>query len=225
LNRSEAYAAVLVDDLTSKGLDEPYRLFTSRAEHRLLLGVDTVLRRLVPHGLRLGLLSQEEHAAAMSAEERVARAEREVASTAVLPDRATREALWRSMGIVVDTPTTVRNLLKRLDLHVDSAAEAWPEPFRGLSREERQIVQSRARYEGYIRRENQRMERLAPLESRPIPAEISYRSMPGLSTEMVERCERRRPRTLGEAARLPGLTPAALAIISAHVARGGRSAG
>ena len=225
LQRSEAYAAVLVDDLTSKGLDEPYRLFTSRAEHRLVLGVDTVLRRLVPHGLRLGLLSQEEHDAGMAAEERVARAEREVASTAVLPDRATREAIFRDMGIVVDTPTTVHKLLKRLDLSVETAAEAWPEPFRGLSREERQIVQSRARYEGYIRRENQRLERLAPLERRTIPEGISYRSMPGLSHEMVERCERRRPRTLGEAARLPGLTPAALAIISAHVARGGRSAG
>ncbi|HEY6148303.1 MAG TPA: FAD-dependent oxidoreductase, partial [Thermoanaerobaculia bacterium] len=225
LERSEAYAAVLVDDLTSRGLDEPYRLFTSRAEHRLLLGVDTVVRRLVPHGHRLGLVSGEEHDRAMAAEERLIEVERELQATAVLPDRATRGALLENLGIDVDTPTTVRNLLKRRDLDVEDVAARWPVPFRGLTREELHIVESRVRYEGYIRRERERLERLAPLQSRRIPEAFAYRDVPGLSREVVERCERTRPRTLGEASRLPGLTPAAVAIISAHVARRGRSAG
>ena len=225
LERSEAYAAVLVDDLTSRGLDEPYRLFTSRAEHRLLLGVDTVLRRLVPHGRRLGLVSEEDYARAMAAEERLARAERDLEAAAVIPDRETREGLLARLGIRVDMPTTVRNLLKRLDLGVEAAAAEWPLPFRGLSRDELHIVASRIRYEGYIRRERQRLDRLGPLQSRRIPAGFPYREISGLSREIVERCEKARPATLGEAARLSGLTPAAVAIISAHVARRGRSAG
>ncbi|MDQ6891638.1 MAG: tRNA uridine-5-carboxymethylaminomethyl(34) synthesis enzyme MnmG [Acidobacteriota bacterium] len=224
LERSDAYAAVLVDDLTSRGLDEPYRLFTSRAEHRLLLGVDTVVRRLVPHGRRLGLVSQGEHDAAMAAEERLLQVERDLEATTVHPDRATRGALLESLGIDVDTPTTVRNLLKRRDLTVEAVAATWPVPFRGLSRDELHIVESRIRYEGYIRRERERLDRIAPLQSRRIPEEFAYRNVPGLSREVVERCERTRPRTLGDASRLAGLTPAAVAIISAHVARGGRSA-
>jgi tRNA uridine 5-carboxymethylaminomethyl modification enzyme len=95
-----------------------------------------------------------------------------------------------------------------------------PGPFLGLSREEKSIVQSRIRYEGYILREWERLERLRPLQSRPIPAEFSYERISGLSREIVEKCRRRRPRTIGEAARIPGITPAAVAIISAHVARG-----
>jgi tRNA uridine 5-carboxymethylaminomethyl modification enzyme len=224
LERSEAYAAVLVDDLTTRGLDEPYRLFTSRAEHRLLLGVDTVVRRLVPHGRRLGLVSSADHDRAMAAEERLVEVERDLEATAVLPDRATRSELFEKLGIDVDMPTTVRNLLKRRDLTVEAVASRWPVPFRGLSREDLHIVESRIRYEGYIRREHQRLARMAPLQSRRIPEAFLYRNVPGLSREVVERCERTRPRTLGEASRLPGLTPAAVAIISAHVARGGRSA-
>jgi tRNA uridine 5-carboxymethylaminomethyl modification enzyme len=225
LERSEAYAAVLVDDLTSRGLDEPYRLFTSRAEHRLLLGVDSVLRRLVPHGRRLGLVSEEEYGRAMAAEERLARAERELEATAVVPDQETRDGLFEKLGIRVDMPTNARNLLKRRDLDVESVAAEWPLPFRGLSREELHIVESRIRYEGYIRRELQRLERLGPLQSRRIPDAFPYREISGLSREIVERCEKARPRTIGEASRLAGLTPAAVAIISAHVARRGRSAG
>ncbi|HYK40796.1 MAG TPA: FAD-dependent oxidoreductase, partial [Thermoanaerobaculia bacterium] len=223
--RSEAYAAVLVDDLTTQGLDEPYRLFTSRAEHRLLLGVDTVLRRLVPYGRRLGLIAEEEYGRAMAAEERLVRADRELESTPVIPDRETRDGALERLGIRVDMPTNARNLLKRRDLTVEQVAAEWPLPFHGLSREELHVVASRVRYEGYIDRERRRLDRLRPLQSRRIPPGFPYREISGLSREIIERCEKARPATLGDAARLAGLTPAAVAIISAHVARRGRSAG
>jgi tRNA uridine 5-carboxymethylaminomethyl modification enzyme len=100
-------------------------------------------------------------------------------------------------------------------------AELCPEILGSLEREERSILESRVRYDGYIKREKDRMERLRALESRRIPSDFRYGGIPGLSTEAIEKCMRRRPRTIGEASRIPGVTPAAVAIISAHVARGG----
>ena len=219
LDRSEAYAAVLVDDLTTKGLEEPYRLFTSRAEHRLLLGVDSVLPRLLPHALRLGLVSPDEYSAAMRSEERLRRAESDLREAEIRPDRETREELDKTIGIQLGEPTTLHKLLKRQDLSVEQLISLGPESLGTLSREERSILESRVRYEGYIRRETDRVERLKPLLARAIPEDFEYASVPGLSREVVQSCTRRRPRTLGEAGRLPGVTPAAVAIICAHVVR------
>jgi tRNA uridine 5-carboxymethylaminomethyl modification enzyme len=95
-----------------------------------------------------------------------------------------------------------------------------PEIFAGLSREEKSILENRVRYEGYIRRERERVERLQPLLSRRIPDGFDYAALCGLSREIVEKCSKRRPRTVGEASRIPGVTPAAVAIISARVGRG-----
>ena len=219
LDRSEAYAAVMVDDLTRLGLDEPYRLFTSRAEYRLLLGVDSVVRRLLPHGKRLGLVGTAEYDRAMAAEERLDRAERDLSANRIHPDAETSRRLEELAGIRVDGPTTLLKLLKRNDLSATDLEQFAPAPFEGLSREEKSILENRVRYEGYVRRERERLERLRPMESRPIPADFAYEEIPGLSREIVEKCRRRKPRTIGEASRLRGMTPAAVAIISAHVAR------
>ena len=220
LDRSEAYAAVMVDDLTMKGIEEPYRLFSSRAEYRLLLGVDSVLPRLLPHARRLGLVTSEEYSRAMRSEERLRRAEEDLAAVRLRPDRATQDEVARATGVQIGEPTDLRNLLKRNDLTVDDVARLAPEVLGSLSREERAILESRVRYEGYIRRESVRLEKLKPLQNRPIPDAFDYAAIPGLSREVAERCARRRPRTVGEAGRIPGVTPAAVAIICAHVGRG-----
>ena len=220
LDRSEAYAAVMVDDLTSKGIEEPYRLFSSRAEYRLLLGVDSVLPRLLPHALRLGLASPDEYSRAMRSEERLRQAEVDLAAVRVRPNRATRAEIERVAGVQIGEVTDLRKLLKRNDLSVNDIANLAPDIFIPLSREERAILESRVRYEGYIRRENDRLTKLKPLESRRIPDALDYAAIPGISHEVAERCARRRPRTVGEAGRIPGVTPAAIAIICAHVGRG-----
>jgi tRNA uridine 5-carboxymethylaminomethyl modification enzyme len=220
LDRSEAYAAVMVDDLTSKGIEEPYRLFSSRAEYRLLLGVDSVLPRLLPHALRLGLVSPEDYSRAMRSEERLRQAEVDLAAVRIRPDRATRSEIERVAGVQIGGVTDLRKLLKRNDLSVQDIASLAPDIFIPLSREERAILESRVRYEGYIRRENDRLEKLKPLEGRRIPDALDYAAIPGISREVAERCTRRRPRTVGEAGRIPGVTPAAVAIICAHVGRG-----
>jgi tRNA uridine 5-carboxymethylaminomethyl modification enzyme len=223
LDRAEAYAGVLVDDLTTKGLEEPYRLFTSRAEYRLLLGVDTVLPRLLPRGRRLGLISEPDYAAAMRGEERLNRTENALRETTITPSAANREVFRERFGFEISAPTSLYKLLQRNELTANLLAPLYPAFFAELTREERSILESRIRYEGYIAREHERLERLKPFESRPIPPGFVYDSVPGLSTEAIELCTRRRPRTIGEASRLPGVTPAAIAIISAHVARAGGS--
>jgi len=223
LERSEAYAGVMIDDLTQRGVEEPYRLFTSRAEYRLLLGVDTVLPRLLPHGRRLGLISEAEYETAMTGEERLRRTERELDERVFNPTEENRALLQEHLGVAIDTPSSLRKLLQRHDLYAEAVWSLVPALAGELTREERTIVETRVRYEGYIRREQERLERLRPLESRPIPSDFAYEGIPGLSREAVEKCTRRKPRTLGEASRIPGMTPAAVAIISAHVARSGRS--
>ena len=220
LERSEAYAAVMIDDLTKKGVEEPYRLFTSRAEYRLLLGVDSVLPRLLPHGLRLGLITQDEFAAAMRSEDRIEEALRALSVSVVNPDRETVSLLRERLGIQLTSPSTLYKLLQRQDLDVLDLESYSPEIFFPLTREEKRILENRVRYEGYIRGEKDRVERLKQVTSRRIPEAFDYRSVSGLSHEIVEKCSRRRPRTVGEAMRIPGVTPAAAAIISAHVARG-----
>ena len=119
LERSEAYAAVMIDDLTKKGLEEPYRLFTSRAEYRLLLGVDTVLPRLLPHGRRLGLISDGEYSEAMRSEARLREAEAGLRERVFNPSLATRSLFREKLGIELETPATAYKLLQRKDLTVE----------------------------------------------------------------------------------------------------------
>ncbi len=225
LERSEAYAAVMIDDLTKKGLEEPYRLFTSRAEYRLLLGVDTVLPRLLPHGRRLGLIAESEYSEAMRSEARLGKAEQALRERMFNPSVATRRLFSERLGIELETQTSAYKLLQRKDLTVDRLEALEPRMFADLDREERSILENRVRYEGYIRRERERLEFLKPFESRAIPEDFLYAGLPGLSHEAIEQCARRKPRTVGEASRIPGVTAAAIAIISAHVARAGRSGG
>jgi tRNA uridine 5-carboxymethylaminomethyl modification enzyme len=221
LERSEAYAGVMIDDLTRMGLEEPYRLFTSRAEYRLLLGVDSVLPRLLPHARRLGLVTDEEYSEAMRGEERITTAQTELSTRILNPDRETRKRVLETLGIEIESPTSIHKLLQRNDLIDSAAIESFAaEIFSDLSREEKSILASRVRYEGYIRRERETVERLKPLESRRIPDDFDYGRVSGLSREIVEKCSKRRPRTVGEASRIPGMTPAAVAIISARVGRG-----
>jgi tRNA uridine 5-carboxymethylaminomethyl modification enzyme len=221
LERSEAYAGVMIDDLTRMGLEEPYRLFTSRAEYRLLLGVDSVLPRLLPHGRRLGLVTETQYARAMRSEDRITSAQSALSRKILYPDRETKQHVQDRLGIQIESPTSVHKLLQRNDLTDMLAVESYAaEIFSDLSREEKSILASRVRYEGYVRRERETVARLKPLESRRIPENFDYAAVPGLSREIVEKCSKRRPRTVGEASRIPGMTPAAVAIISARVGRG-----
>jgi len=217
LRRDEAYMGVLVDDLISSGVEEPYRMFTSRAEHRLLLGVDSVLSRLLPVGHALGLVSDPELDAGLRSERRVAAAIDRLREEWMRPDRATLSELERVGAPSPAGPTTLFSYLQRQDVDAALLLRLRPDLLPDGSAEERAILESRVRYDGYIRRERERAGTVARLEGEPIPADFDFAAVAGLSREVVEKCSRRRPRTVGEASRIPGITPAAVAILAFRV--------
>jgi tRNA uridine 5-carboxymethylaminomethyl modification enzyme len=229
LRRDQAYAAVMIDDLVTQGTEEPYRMFTSRAEHRLLLGCDSVYERLSPVAERLGILDGERK---RRIEQRVARMRRarEVAeSTSVTPDRETMA--WLDIaGIPLHEKTTIGRLVQRPDFDIErfsaQAAGLFPEvaeAFRAMSDEESDGVISQLRYAGYIDRQQREAARQTDEESVRIPADMSYR-LPGLSREVMEKLTYVRPVSLGQASRIPGVTPAAISIVRLHLRRGASQA-
>jgi tRNA uridine 5-carboxymethylaminomethyl modification enzyme len=200
LGREEAYLGVLVDDLVTRGTSEPYRMFTSRAEYRLLLGVDTASRRLAHRGVEVGLLE---------------------------PIRAREvEKKWRRIDLVLErvvaerSPlrpgTTTADALRRPDGDVERLATT-SEVLAALTPDERRVVADTLKYEGYVARQRREAERVRRAGAVRIPSGLPYRSLSGLSREIVEKLEAVRPETLGRAARIEGMTPAALALLAVHI--------
>jgi len=217
LRRDEAYLGVMVDDLVTRGTTEPYRLFTSRAEYRLLLGVDTATRRLAPHGRRIGLV--EPMRARRSAERwaRIDAAIRSLESERWLPDETTRPTLAR-LGIALDSPASTADLLRRPEVSVVTMQDHSAELGR-LGRDDRRVVVESIKYAGYVERQRREAERVARAGTRTIPEAFRYRGLSGLSNELIEKLEAVRPETLGRASRIDGMTPAALALLAAHLER------
>ena len=226
LRRDQAYIGVMLDDLVTLGTEEPYRMFTSRAEHRLLLGCDSVYERLSPIAEQLGVLDDERKHRVEARNGRM-QAAASFADYEIRPDRGTLEWL-RTAGIELTSPSTISALFQRHELaastFVDAAADALPQfsaAFRVLSDEEREGVVSRLRYAGYIERQQREAAKMRHDEDLVIPRSMSY-ALPGLSREMVEKLGTLRPSSLGQASRIPGVTPAAIAIVRMHLRRGSR---
>ena len=208
LGRSQAYVGVLVDDLVTLGTQEPYRMFTSRAEHRLLLDIDSADERLTPVARRLGLVSQERWEIFQARRDRLERCARWLKSSRLMiaggdasPRASTGEEYLGRPGVTLG--------------EVETAAGA-PEPG-GLTERERGIIESRMKYRGYIEQQRREVQRAAREESRKIPEGFAFTGVPGLSREIVEKLSRVRPATLGQAARISGVTPAALSILRIYL--------
>ena len=205
-------------------------MFTSRAEHRLLLGCDSVYARLTPIARRLGILDSERQHRAEARVERMRRAA-EVAETTLLnPDRETQTWLAEA-GIELTSQTPVGRLTQRSDFDLDRfiAAASTPLPelasaFSALNEEEAEGVASRLRYSGYIERQQREATRAATDEDAKIPNGMEF-ALPGLSREVVEKLSTVRPASLGQASRIPGMTPAAVAVLRMHLRRGASAAG
>ena len=219
-SREDAYLGVLVDDVCGREHREPYRMFTSRAEHRLLLGVDSARERLMAEGRRLSLVP--EGAFHVERERwRKRRHARTVLEDARLnPDAATRDEVRRVAGVELSSPSSWAQVLRRHDVDAEKVAAALTE-LEGLAAEDRRIVVGMLRYDGYLARHEHERERLRRLRHIPIPTDLDPASIPGLSREVAEALEREQPRTIADAERLAGITPAALAILVGRIARGG----
>ena len=269
LDRTEAYTAILIDDLISKGTNEPYRMFTSRAEFRLHLRIDNADRRLTPHGRRVGLISDEAWANFQAKQERMGRVKKLLETTKVTAEMAKVVGdRWSVIGgSTADLSSNIggplSQLLKRPEVRIEDIADVLrqvapdllntdyrlpvtdlPMPDTLLTRtlpafraqpvshnesslpiefrEELKSVETEIKYEGYLQQQQRAIERLKKAEQRSIPDWFDYAAVSGLSREMKEKLGRVKPRTIGQASRIPGVTPAAVSLINVYIEIQGR---
>jgi tRNA uridine 5-carboxymethylaminomethyl modification enzyme len=239
LDRTEGYTGILIDDLISKGTDEPYRMFTSRAEFRLHLRIDNADRRLTPYGRRLGLINDESWTEYEAKQARMATLSRTLIKTKATPERLAALGL----GDLTSTAgQTWAQLLRRPEVTIEPvlnaisdelAADPMLADFAGQSlgprahstpgleaarvRNEARAVETEIKFAGYLDQQKKSIEKLKAAESVAIPEWLNYRGISGLSREMTEIFERVQPATIGQASRLPGVTPAALSLVHVSI--------
>lgn len=212
LDRSEAYMGVMVDDLVTRGVDEPYRMFTSRAEYRLLLREDNALIRLMGKGHELGLVSREDFEALRAKTAEISRRIESLSRSRVLPGKAVNDVLGRAGVEPVRNPTTLYQLLKRPGLSYDDLRGL--DAFDPISdRFVKKQVEIEAKYEGYILRQREMVEKFRRMEEKALPRDVPYSVIPGLSAEMKKKLSAVMPESVGQALRIPGVTQAALTAI------------
>jgi tRNA uridine 5-carboxymethylaminomethyl modification enzyme len=261
LDRTEAYTAILIDDLISKGTNEPYRMFTSRAEFRLHLRIDNADRRLTPHGRRVGLISDEAWAefeakqrrleevrlalertrvtGAMASQISVACSAADESSRAVLdPDGRGRPSPHEPSALTSAVGQPLAQLLKRPEITIEQLAPVLSELLPGFFERESSVpsavklssevrnelksVETEIKYAGYLDQQQRAIERLKKAEQRRIPDWFDYRAVSGLSREVQETLGKVIPQTLGQASRIPGVTPAAVSLINVYIEIQGR---
>jgi len=217
LRRDQAYIGVMIDDLVTRGIGgEPYRMFTSRAEYRLLLREDNADRRLSPTGEQLGLLDASAGARVRTKTEAV-RAEIERLKLALVPASDDVNAAIVAHGSTpIAQPVRAIELLRRPEIGYDALLKMSGMQS-GLNLDEAAELETEIKYEGYVRRQVEAVERFARLEDTTIPDWVDFKGVMGLSTEVSERLCAVRPRSLGQAARMPGITPAAISILAVHI--------
>ena len=233
MDRTEGYTGILIDDLISKGTNEPYRMFTSRAEFRLHLRIDNADRRLTPHGRRLGLINDEAWAAYEEKQARMAALERLLATDKVDGERLTQGGFGE---LTATAGLTWAQLLKRPEVTIEpvlrvlgdqlagepvlattASAVAGGGPLPAGARNEARAVETEIKFAGYLDQQKKSIEKLKAAEAVAIPEWLEYSTISGLSREMREKLERVRPGTIGQASRIPGVTPAALSLVHVSI--------
>ncbi|SFJ29377.1 tRNA uridine 5-carboxymethylaminomethyl modification enzyme [Desulfomicrobium apsheronum] len=221
LTRSQAYIAVLVDDLVTKGTLEPYRMFTSRAEHRLLLREDNADERLTAIGRELGLVDDSRWQRFTRKQAAVNEIMTGLESIRVRPDAATKDLVEAMGGTIPQKSVSLKELLRQPELTIEVLAPLWPE-LENFDEEALEEAEIKAKYEGYLRRQQELVDRFEKMEQTALPEDMNYVGIPGLSREVTEKLTRIQPRTLGQAGRISGITPAALSCLEIQLKKIGR---
>ena len=225
LRREQAYLGVLVDDLITKGVNEPYRMFTSRAEYRLQLREDNADMRLTEDGYKIGLVGEEQWRMFNEKREAIEREIQRLKTTWYTPQKLAEEEQLRVFGQKLSREANLHDLLRRPNL--DYAAlmtlpDAQPET--ALADSVVEQVEIQVKYQGYIDRQNEEIDSRRDIETLKLPEDIDYSKVKGLSAEVQQKLNQHKPETVGQASRMSGVTPAAIALLMVHLKRGFKGA-
>ena len=225
LRREQAYLGVLVDDLITKGVNEPYRMFTSRAEYRLQLREDNADMRLTEDGYKIGLVGEEQWRMFNEKREAIEREIQRLKTTWYTPQKLAEEEQIRVFGQKLSREANLHDLLRRPNL--DYAAlmtlpDAQPET--ALADSVVEQVEIQVKYQGYIDRQNEEIDSRRDIETLKLPEDIDYSKVKGLSAEVQQKLNQHKPETVGQASRISGITPAAVALLMVHLKRGFKDA-
>jgi tRNA uridine 5-carboxymethylaminomethyl modification enzyme len=216
VSRADGYLGVMIDDLTTRGVTEPYRMFTSRAEYRLTLRADNADQRLTPRGLAIGCVGSTRGSAFAAKTERLEQGASLLQGLTLTPDEAAR------FGLTINRDGRKRSafeLLSYPEVDVTRLMAVWPE-IGSVETDIAEQLAADARYAVYVKRQELDIAAFRKDEAIALPAEFVFAALPGLSTELRQKLERHRPASLGQAARLDGMTPAALMLLLAHLKKG-----
>lgn len=215
LGRSDAYIGVLIDDLVTKGTNEPYRMMTSRAEYRLLLRNDNADLRLTQKGRDIGLVTDERYGAFTAKRSLLERTMADLAQESISPNKENQSKLAAMGSVPLKSSVTMLELLRRKEISYDKLAAAFN--LQSLPKEVAEQAEIQIKYQGYIAKQKQAVVREQKLESKLMPANINYREIKELSNEAKEKLEKIRPVSLGQASRISGVSPADVSILMIHM--------
>ena len=221
LDRSQAYIGVLIDDIVTKGTNEPYRMMTSRAEYRLLLRQDNADLRLTEIGHDIGLISEERYAKFLEKKEKICQEINRLKSTVIKPTSEVNEFLSNNNTTTINNGVKLSDLLKRSELNYEKLKEIdnnRPE----LSKEIAEEVEIQVKYEGYIKMQEEQVEKFKKLERKLLPNDIDYSKIKGLRLEAIQKLNNIRPNSVGQASRISGVSPADISVLLIYLEKAKR---